>query len=96
MKRLNLITIALLGIAMFTSCTEEKPTSRTTYYRVTLTENNVKMLVASEEPVNLTLPGYEVGDVVWINTRNKHIDPADSVGMMAIIESCPDTLITAK
>ena len=88
MKHLNLIALAILGIALLSSCTDDTADTQkynTVFYKVRNVEDNTKLVVLSAEPKDITGFEYTPGDTVWINLETKRIDFRDSLAMKAVI-----------
>lgn len=87
MKHLNLIALAILGIALLSSCTDADDTQKynTVFYKVRNVEDNTRLVVLSAEPKDITGFEYTTGDTVWINLKTKRIDFTDSLAMKAVI-----------
>lgn len=85
MKHLNLIALAILGIALLSSCTDDTQKYNTVFYKVRNVEDNTKLVVLSAEPKEITGFEYTTGDTVWINLETKRIDFRDSLAMKAVI-----------
>ena len=91
-----IIAIAILGVAMMTSCstgTDNKSQYVSVFYKVKTLENNTVFVARSAEPTAIQEYAFENGDTTWVNMDNQLIDQTDSLAMKVVILKRISTVI---